>query len=385
MQHLQKQVKTAMIVMVTLSCMIIGQFNLNINGNGNAGEPVSKSKLNKTRSNPTSPVMLGYYRSWDSTPTTSIPWRSLTHVSHAFAELREDGSLEWQARIPSKSLTALAHQHRVKALLSVGGAGSGDQLFQIAKSPIKKKTFLASIAKTIQTFGYDGVDLDWEFPTSTSSEAFHDLLSDLKSSLKTIENSQPLILSAAIPASNWHGQWIDAEKLARDCDLIQIMAYDFTGPWSSRALHHSAANATNENLNAGGYSVTHSLNYWLDQRNLPAAKCLVGLPFYGRLFKAEEVEGVIDKQSGNVNPITLQYSKVDSLLASGWQRTTNVDPWLKSPDNQKLFAFDDAKSVRSKCILARERGCGGAFVWALGDENPSKSELLRTAFDTLTD
>lgn len=329
-------------------------------------------------------VMFGYYRAWDGTTLSSIPWRFLTHVSHAFVNINDDGSLLWETQIPSDQLSKIAHQHNVKVLLAIGGAGSGDRLFQIAKSPKKRRTFLASAAKTIKRFGYDGIDLDWEFPSNETTEAFHTLLAELKATLTANQSDErPLILSAAIPPSDWHGKWIDAQRLSKHCDLIQIMAYDFTGPWSNHALHHAATVAPDRDLSAGGYSLEHALNYWLKVRALPATKCLVGLPLYGRLFNAEKVGGPVEKGASPTNkPLTLQNSKIDDLLEDGWQRLTAADPWLQSPDKQTLVAFDDPKSVKTKCLLAKKFGCRGAFVWALGDEKPEKQSLLQVAFET---
>ena len=332
-------------------------------------------------------IMLGYYRAWDGTMPNSIPWRLLTHVSHAFVNINEDGSLLWETQIPSDRLSNIAHHHNVKVLLAVGGAGSGAQLFRIAKSPIKRRTFIASAAKTIQRFGYDGIDLDWEFPSQETAEAFHTLLAELKATLTANQSDErPLILSAAIPASDWHGKWINAKKLSEHCDLIQIMAYDFTGTWSKYALHHAATVAPERDLEDGGYSLEHALNYWIKLRGLPATKCLVGLPLYGRIFNAEKVGGLLRKEPQSANkPLTLQNFKINELLDDGWQRVTATDPWLQSPDKQTLVAFDDSTSVKTKCLLANDFGCRGAFVWALGDEKRANGSLLEVAFETLRD
>lgn len=326
-------------------------------------------------------IVLGYYRSWDRTPFNSIPWKSLTHVSHAFVNIGDDGSLLCEARIPSERLSHIAHQHNVKVLLAVGGASSGDRLFQIAKSEMKRRRFLASAVRTIKEFGYDGIDLDWEFPSEETSEVFHTLLAELKAALTANhKDKRPLLLTAAIPASDWHGKWINAEVLSEHCDLIQIMSYDFTGAWSNNALHHSAASAPDRDLEAGGFSGEHSLNYWIKQRGLPARKCLVGLPLYGRLFNAEKVGGPVKKESQSADkPLTMQNREIRKLLDAGWMRVTASDPWLQSPDKQMLIAFDDASSVKAKCLLADKFDCRGAFFWALGDEKPVKESLLQVA------
>ena len=329
-------------------------------------------------------VIMGYYRSWGGMEASAIPWNSLTHISHAFVEIQDDGRVKTQSQIPSVTLTHTAHRHGVKALLAIGGTDSGDQLFDIAKAPVKRKTFVNSVVSTVKAFGYDGVDLDWEYPTKESAEAFHTLLGELKSSLVAQERfGSPLLLSAAVPPSDWHGQWMRADRLTECCDLIQVMAYDFTGPWSTRALHHSAVVDTDQHIALGGFSVRRSLVYWLAQRRVPASKILVGLPLYGRVFEADSIAGPIrSKVERGTQPATLTISKVNNLIDAGWRRVSSPSPWLQSPRKDALFAFDDPTSIKLKCTLARESGCRGAFVWALGDEGSSKQRLLETAFAT---
>lgn len=344
-------------------------------------DPLSRSGNQENRG-----IMLGYYRSWDSTPLNALPWNHLTHVSHAFAKMDESGMLLKEQRIPSLALTEKAHQHGVKVALAIGGAGSGDQFYQIAKSTKKRKNFINSVIKNVIEYRYDGIDIDWEFPNQESAASFHILLSELKTALsKNQLEKQSLTLSVAIAGSDWHGRWIDSQKLAEHCDFIQIMSYDFTGPWSNHALHHAATNAPPQDLTLGGYSVEHSLDYWINQRSLPANQCLVGLPLYGRLFRATKVGGPVTNSSSTpVEPATLQISKVDELLGKGWRRATARDPWLQSPEGDLLFAFEDAVSIKSKCLAGSKLGCAGAFVWALGDEKLSQQDLVRSAFEIVT-
>ncbi|MEC8557515.1 MAG: glycoside hydrolase family 18 protein [Planctomycetota bacterium] len=385
MRYTRKLSKSIAIALVLISFVGIGGRTWNADSCTFAETEYLAIDDSTSQSSENDRIVLGYYRAWDRTTLNSIPWKSLTHVSHAFVNISDDGSLLWEARIPSERLGHIAHQHNVKVLLAIGGASSGDRLFQIAKSAMKRRTFLASAIRTVKEFGYDGIDLDWEFPSRETSGVFHTLLAELRAALTANQDAErPLLLTAAIPASDWHGKWINAKVLAEHCDLIQIMSYDFTGAWSNNALHHSAASAPDRDLEAGGYSVEHSLNYWIKQRGLPARKCLVGLPLYGRLFKAEKVGGAVKKEPQSANkPLTMQNREIRKLLDAGWMRVTASDPWLQSPDKHMLIAFDDPTSVKAKCLLADKFGCRGAFFWALGDEKPGKESLLQVAFETL--
>src|SRR5690606_33106478 len=57
----------------------------------------------------------------------------------------------------------LAHQNNVKVMASIGGWSMCKHFPEMAADPQKRATFIADCQKLINT-GFDGIDLDWEYP-----------------------------------------------------------------------------------------------------------------------------------------------------------------------------------------------------------------------------
>lgn len=52
-----------------------------------------------------------------------------------------------------------------KTLIAVGGWNEGSITFsQVCAEPSLRKNFVQSALNLVQTYGFDGFDLDWEYP-----------------------------------------------------------------------------------------------------------------------------------------------------------------------------------------------------------------------------
>ena len=115
--------------------------------------------------------VVAYYPSWRSlSQVASVPFDQLTHLIYAFAIPTEDGGLQpLENAAAASALIREAHVRGVKVLLAVGGWSDDTKLlepvFAAATSTTAKRTKLAdAIAAMCNTYGFDGVDLDWEYP-----------------------------------------------------------------------------------------------------------------------------------------------------------------------------------------------------------------------------
>src|SRR4051812_3507026 len=108
-------------------------------------------------------VFVGYaFRS-----LTNINFKLYTHIAHAFITADENGAVRTNRNVPSRELTAQAHKAGVRVILSLGGWGWDKQFATMVSKPEAEERYIRSVLAIVDTFDYDGIDLDWEYPDTT--------------------------------------------------------------------------------------------------------------------------------------------------------------------------------------------------------------------------
>lgn len=74
-------------------------------------------------------------------------------------------------------------------------------------------------------------------------------------------------------------QHIDLHRAQEYLDFLNLMAYDFAGPWTSTAGHHAQLYPDDSEEPSGSTAVDY-----VKSTGFPAKKILLGIPVYGRSF-----------------------------------------------------------------------------------------------------
>ena len=231
----------------------------------------------------------------------------------------------------------------------------------MASNEDSRQNFISNLLDLFDNYGYDGIDLDWEYPTTaTETNNLTLLVQELRDAFNDV-NSE-LMITMAIGSSNWSGQHFEYEIMNENLDWFSMMGYDFHGSWSSHAGHNAPLYQSPPG-DADG-AVHTGINYLLNTRNIPVEKLNLGVPFYGKKFNASAING---SYSGAVTDIW--YDEAAGMVATGQEYYWDGDahcPYLLNASHNQLVTFDDPASIQAKAEYVKQRGLGGMMIWALG-------------------
>ena len=166
---------------------------------------------------------------------------ALTHVNYAFTSLDPttlamtgmDAGTPSQLFSDTTGLKVLKPGLQVWASLggwtfSDNGTVTQPLLGEIARDPVKRQQFSTQVLRFLETYGFDGIDIDWEYPGAPDRGGSPDdvenyvlLMQTLRANLNL--SSRRLGISFTVPASFWYLRWFDVPGLLRYADFTNIV------------------------------------------------------------------------------------------------------------------------------------------------------------------
>jgi chitinase len=324
-----------------------------------------------------------------------INFKLYTHLCHAFLVADAEGNVRKDRNVPSRDLTAKAHEAGVKVLLSLGGWGWDEQFASIVSKPEAEDRYVKSVIDMVRDNDYDGIDLDWEYPDKeTEVIGFERLTRRLRKEIDEIgkARNRPMFLTMAASANPGTLKWLGKDFLLETMDWINVMTYDYTGNWTNYAGHHSPLFASPKQPGTPR-STELTMKYLLEERGLPANRLAVGIPLYGRGFPVSEPYASTRDAPRTRVPGGGYNNLIKLVKEKNWTRIWDAEtrnPWLIAPDHKSVIGYDDAESVAAKTEWAMKQGFRGVFFWQIGadlmpdDTNPLQ-EAARRKLDASRD
>ncbi|MBE9610033.1 glycoside hydrolase family 18 protein [Chitinilyticum piscinae] len=344
------------------------------------------------------PVLLAYVASNRLSDVQVIPAEKLTHLCLAFAQV-VDGEVVFAEHEPGdaahreaicRALPALKTRNPgLQTLLSIGG-WSADGFSDAALTAASRARFARSAVEFMHARGFDGIDMDWEYPSNDMAsikarpedrQNFTLMLRELRRELTALaareQRNAPYLLTAAVGVEQFYLDGVEMAAVAAELDLVNMMTYDLYNGWAVKAGHHSPLYASRRDPQ--GWSATDGIELFV-RAGVPVEKMVLGGAFYGR-----GLHGVANVDGGHGQPGTPKSntshsytSIVNELIPSGrYTRYWDADakaPWLF--DGEHYISYDDPESLAWKCRYARARGLAGVFFWELMED--ATGELLDT-------
>ena len=300
-------------------------------------------------------VVVAYVTSW----STVIPDPfCMTHINYAFGHVADsfDGVRVDNPQRLHQMVALKKVNPDLKVMLSVGGWGSG-RFSEMAADKGGRRAFAEDCQRVVEEYGLDGIDIDWEYPTSSAADIsaspddtdnFTKLMKDLRKIL-----GEDMLLTFASAAS---ADYVDFKKVEPYVDFVNIMAYDM----AVAPKHHSALY---DSEISGGMTSDKAVKAHI-AAGIPAEKLVLGMPFYGR--------GGSYFSSFN----DYKHISTDSLTIEKWDQVSKV-PYIVDKEGELLLGYDNPRSLRIKCEYALEMGLKGAMYWDYDGDN-ADGDLRKT-------
>jgi chitinase len=134
-------------------------------------------------------------------------------------------------------------------------------------------------------------------------------------------------------------------------DLINLMAYDFTGSWSQKAGHHAQLFGRSAEEGHGNAAINYVLS-----TGFPAAKILLGVPVYGRSFLNARGPGhPYDGCGGDEG--TFEYKDLPRPGTEEIIDTTAIGAFCVGGDGGWV-SYDNPQTVQMKASYCKQKRLG---------------------------
>lgn len=295
--------------------------------------------------------VIGYYcGEWFDVPVEKLQAEKLTHVMYGFLIPTEDGTCKpFQEPDELMKLIDKCHSAGTQIYVSVGGYSekNGPPLSivfeKIGADDHLRQVFVDNIVKVVQQYGFDGVEMDWEYPRAATSDDYEKTIVLLSDKLKPLGKG----LSTALPGTGsadgknvWDALTAVTDKTLSCFDFISLMCYDLkTDP------NHSPI-----------WFANTTINYWKNIRNVPAQKLVLGMPLYAR-------------------PSWQQYRFLVAM-----DKENAYKDYLKTEPLESTY--NGLNTLREKTMIAL-RSAGGVMLFDVNEDTYDETSAVSMIDDTL--
>ena len=386
--------------------------------------------------------IIGYFKpTVDGMNIGDLDASKITHLLYAFATFHLDGTAtfngpgenrDWEDFHLRKSVTpyddecpcgdvclkGYVHQlyrkkrdnPHMRTVLSIGGWNWSGNISAVLKDPVKRKRAVETSTDLMTKYAFDGVDLDWEFPTNsyrqeeekeytTDPKDFENLLSylqEMRQYFDKLNLPKDTILSTAMPAllDEFPSAKDLLSKFSQVCSFVIIMSYEYHHNKEIAKLGAPLFAASQDSDDEKKQTVAIGMSQY---SAIDKNKLIMGIPLYGTGF--DDVKGNTGgrdmKCLGSelekptiMKPIN--YRQVLALADSkeyGGYDYSDERAQASICNNKKFISFDSVESVAKKAKYVKSQGFGGIMMWDLSQDVLEKDNadrsLLKSLYDNL--
>ncbi|KAF2214352.1 glycoside hydrolase family 18 protein [Cercospora zeae-maydis SCOH1-5] len=354
---------------------------------------------------PTGFKTVGYYASWSiyarNWPPQNIQSEQLTHLLYAFAGIDNktgeasltdpfaDVQKKFDGDNPKDNSTSnlygnlkqiylLKKKNRnLKTLLSIGGWNLRTYFAPALANEQGRKTFARTGVQLLKDLGFDGLDIDWEYPNTTKQA--QDLVDTCKAFRRELDNysrnltgNPHFLLTLAVPAGPDHFPYFDMQAMTPYVDFINLMAYDYAGSFSNFSGHAQNFYPSLDNPRSTNFSTAAALQYYLNETGWSPHKLTLGMPLYGHSFANTSGPGQAFSSAtdGSWEAGLWDYKALagNASFGEGHADENIVASWAYNSSTCYMVSYDTPEIARKKAEYVKDLCLGGAMWWELSGD-----------------
>lgn len=317
--------------------------------------------------------------------TSPLPEKAIDQldiINYAFGEIK-DG----KAYLPSPDSAREVLKYRqsgVRVILALGGWGAGGFSEAMISAEARTK-FINSIMDLIKEYQFDGIDIDWEYPTSSVAGIASNpndknnltlFCQEMKEQMQLYR--EDLLLTIAVTTSD---SFYDFQKLNAYIDIFNVMTYDFA--MGKQANHDSPLYSSKY----GASSMDKAVNFM--KARVDSNKIIPGAAFYCRngQFSSSQVLGA--SLSTSMATGAISFKELKKMMLNDTSFVENYDATAGAAyaiHNGMFYSYDNEVSIAEKCEYVKNNQLGGLMCWDLSQDYVTSegiSLLLHTMYVVL--
>jgi chitinase len=237
----------------------------------------------------------------------------------------------------------------------------------------------------ITDWGFDGLDVDWEYPQE--SQQANDYVLLLKACREKLDdyaaqhsNNYHFLLTVAAPAGPARYSVMDLEGMDPYVDQWHLMAYDYAGSWDMTTGHQSSLFVNPDNLEATKFNTQTAVDDYI-KRGIDPSKIVIGIPLYGRAF--ENTDGLGRSFGGipsgeGIYEGTYLYKDLPRPNAQEILDDVAMAVYSYDPNTKELITYDTVQTAQAKTRWMMDRELGGMVFWEAAGDKVGEKSLIRT-------
>ncbi|XP_016848759.2 chitinase-3-like protein 2 isoform X1 [Anolis carolinensis] len=308
-----------------------------------------------------------------------------THIIYAFANIRDNqiASKKNDMRTYVSNRRLKAKNPMLKTLLSVGGYSTGSKPFRdVTRSPTTRSDFVLSVVQFLRNNGFDGLDLNWQYPEKKDKKRFANLIQEFFHAFmldaRDNKRKEKLILSVAVSAiRETIDEGYDIEKIKRFADFINFMTYEFHGYWEDGSHNYTGhTSPLHKGRTDNQYELLHNVDsavQYLKSLGVQDEKIIMGIPTEGQSFTLSSRNTMVG--AGASGPGTPgAFTNISGTLAyyeiCSFNQDANIE-WITEQEvpysykGNQWVGYEDMRSVKAKVQYMKNNTLGGIMIWAL--------------------